>query len=93
MLWVVDTPNKEAPSLPVKYTHIKGRADGLQVAVRTALPIENATQYTHAGMQELLNSWIDEENLAASIDEVTGELILQSYIDLGSICKWAKRND
>lgn len=67
--------------------YVKGSSDKTKSAIifKSEIDYEATAQEQ---MQVVLDSWIDDENEIAPIDDVTGEKILQSKINLSSIVDW-----
>jgi hypothetical protein len=67
------------------YTHIKARADGFQTVILSDEDFptsESILEMSKEAAQILLNIWIDEENQPPLPQDVEGNEIRQSYINL-----------
>lgn len=70
----------------ISYVHIKGKPDREKTAIMTKT-VYDYPGVTREEMKEIIDSWIEDENENAPIDEITGEPVYQSYINLDMMIK------
>jgi hypothetical protein len=67
--------------------YVKGSSDKTMSAVISKKGMDYVS-VSQQEMQVILDTWIDDENAIAPIDDVSGEPILQSKINLDAIVHW-----
>ena len=85
--FLVTCPSKNTLNILVDFTyiHIKAYADGTKIIIQSSnnqvVEEEHISLKSKEEAQTILNSWIDEENLAPELDP-KGNSMMQDYINL-----------
>jgi len=84
--YLVNNINKNEPAAVKSslFTHVKAKSDGSQTAIIAyeSIDDENVIEKTKEELQQILDQWIDEENLDPYFDEVSQQQIYQLKINL-----------